>query len=48
MRQSGIKIEHINYEDMIHGFFRRSDLYDRAFESVQIAGQKLKEVFEQR
>ncbi len=45
MRQSGIKIEHINYEDMIHGFFRRSDLYDRAFEAVQMAGQKLKEVF---
>ena len=45
MRQSGIQIEHINYEDMIHGFFRRSDLYDRAFESVQMAGQKLKEVF---
>lgn len=46
MRESGIKIEHINYEDMIHGFFRRSDLYDRAFEAVQLAGQKLKEAFD--
>lgn len=45
MRQSGNSVEHINYEDMIHGFFRRSDLYDRAFEAVQLAGQKLNEVF---
>jgi len=44
MRQSGNRVEHINYEDMIHGFFRRSDLYDRAFEAVQLAGQKLNEV----
>ena len=44
MRQSGNHVEHINYEDMIHGFFRRSDLYDRAFEAVQLAGQKLNEV----
>ncbi|MFK7776955.1 MAG: alpha/beta hydrolase [Gimesia sp.] len=48
MQQSGIQIEHINYEDMIHGFFRRSDLYDRAFEAVQMAGQKLKEVFNRK
>lgn len=45
MRQSGITVEHINYEDMIHGFFRRSDLYDRAFEAVQLAGQHLREAF---
>lgn len=45
MRQSGNSVEHINFEDMIHGFFRRSDLYDRAFEAVQVAGQKLNEVF---
>ncbi len=47
MSQSGIKVEHVNYEDMIHGFFRRSDLYDRSFEAVQMAGQKLKEAFSQ-
>ncbi len=44
MRRSGCHVEHINYEDMIHGFFRRSDLYDRAFEAVQLAGKKLNEV----
>tara|TARA_R110002111_G_scaffold259308_1_gene329302 strand:+ start:110186 stop:111127 length:942 start_codon:yes stop_codon:yes gene_type:complete len=44
MRRSGNHVEHINFEDMIHGFFRRSDLYDRAFEAVQLAGKKLNEV----
>lgn len=48
MSQSGIKVEHVNYEDMIHGFFRRSDLYDRSFEAVQMAGQKLKDAFSQK
>ena len=48
MRQAGNKVEHINYEDMIHGFFRRSDLYDRAFEAVQLAGQRLNQVFVQK
>lgn len=45
MRHYGNNVEHINYEDMIHGFFRRSDLYDRAFEAVQVAGLKLKQAF---
>lgn len=45
MQQSDIQVEHINYEDMIHGFFRRSDLYDRAFEAVQLAGQNLRKAF---
>lgn len=47
MRQAGNNVEHINYEDMIHGFFRRSDLYDRAFEAVQLAGQRLNQAFVQ-
>ncbi|QDT45783.1 Carboxylesterase NlhH [Gimesia alba] len=45
MRRSGVDVAHINYEDMIHGFFRRSDLYDRAFEAVQLAGQYLRKAF---
>ena len=45
MLHFGNNVEHINYEDMIHGFFRRSDLYDRAFEAVQLAGLKLKQAF---
>ncbi|WP_339730137.1 alpha/beta hydrolase [uncultured Gimesia sp.] len=47
MQRSGISVEHINFEDMIHGFFRRSDLYDRAFEAVQLAGQNLRKAFTQ-
>ncbi|MCA9004839.1 MAG: alpha/beta hydrolase [Planctomycetaceae bacterium] len=43
LRKSDVNVEHLNYADMIHGFFRRSDLYDRAFEAVQAAGQKLKQ-----
>lgn len=45
MRLAGVQVEHVNFEDMIHGFFRRSDLYDRAFESVQVAGKFLRSVF---
>lgn len=48
MQRAGVNVEHINYEDMIHGFFRRSDLYDRAFEAVQLAGQKLRKAFSQK
>ncbi|QEG19959.1 alpha/beta hydrolase [Gimesia maris] len=43
LRKSDVIVEHLNYEDMIHGFFRRSDLYDRAYEAVQAAGQKIKQ-----
>ena len=43
LRKSDVNVEHLNYEDMIHGFFRRSDLYDRAYEAVQAAGQKIKQ-----
>ncbi|QDV53851.1 alpha/beta hydrolase [Gimesia fumaroli] len=45
MRRSGGNVEHINFEDMIHGFFRRADLYDRAFEAVQLTGRYLKTAF---
>jgi len=45
LRKSDVNVEHLNYEDMIHGFFRRSDLYDRAYEAVQAAGEKLKQIY---
>lgn len=45
MQKSKVKVEHINFEDMIHGFFRRSDVFDRAFEAVQLAGNHLKQTF---
>lgn len=48
MEKSKVGVEHINFEDMIHGFFRRSDIYDRSFEAVQLAGEKLKHVFSQQ
>jgi len=47
MKKSGINVEHVDYADMIHGFFRRSDIYDRAFEAVELAGTTLKKVFSQ-
>ncbi|KAA0140972.1 alpha/beta hydrolase [Gimesia chilikensis] len=45
MQTSGVDVTHINFEDMIHGFFRRSDVFDRAYEAVQLAGRHLKKVF---
>lgn len=48
MENSGIDVEHINFEDMIHGFFRRSDIFDRAFEAVQMAGTHLQQRFSQK
>ncbi|QDU53513.1 alpha/beta hydrolase [Gimesia panareensis] len=45
MQNSEVSVEHINFEDMIHGFFRRSDVFDRAFEAVQMAGSHLKQAF---
>jgi acetyl esterase len=44
MQASGVAVTHINFEDMIHGFFRRSDVFDRAYEAVQLAGHHLKQV----
>lgn len=45
MQKSQVGVKHINFEDMIHGFFRRSDVFDRAFEAVELAGNHLKQTF---